>query len=30
VRGTYTDYAVLSEDELAPKPPSLTHVVGAS
>ncbi|XP_011038895.1 PREDICTED: reticulon-4-interacting protein 1, mitochondrial [Populus euphratica] len=26
VRGTYTDYAVLSEDELAPKPPSLTHV----
>ena len=30
VRGTYADYAVLSEDELAPKPPSLTHVVGAS
>ncbi|KAG5254752.1 PROTEIN AST1-RELATED [Salix purpurea] len=26
VRGTYADYAVLSEDELAPKPPSLTHV----
>lgn len=27
VRGTYTDYAVLSEDELTPKPLSVTHVV---
>ncbi|KAM5586155.1 hypothetical protein ABKV19_005187 [Rosa sericea] len=26
VRGTYTDYAILSEDELAPKPASITHV----
>ncbi|CAN1169423.1 Reticulon-4-interacting protein 1, mitochondrial [Linum perenne] len=26
VRGTYTDYAVLSEEELAEKPASLTHV----
>ncbi|KAJ9177848.1 hypothetical protein P3X46_013013 [Hevea brasiliensis] len=26
VRGTYTDYAVLSEDELTPKPISVTHV----
>ncbi|XP_021894731.1 reticulon-4-interacting protein 1, mitochondrial [Carica papaya] len=26
VRGTYTDYAVLSEDELTPKPLSVTHV----
>ncbi|KAJ4726379.1 Reticulon-4-interacting 1, mitochondrial [Melia azedarach] len=26
VRGTYTDYAVLSEDELTPKPASVTHV----
>lgn len=26
VRGTYSDYAVLSEDELVPKPPSVTHV----
>ncbi|KAH9310038.1 hypothetical protein KI387_037949 [Taxus chinensis] len=26
VRGTYSDYAILSEEELAPKPPSLTHV----
>ncbi|ERN14023.1 hypothetical protein AMTRI_Chr01g133380 [Amborella trichopoda] len=25
VRGTYADYAVLSEDELAPKPASITH-----
>lgn len=27
VRGTYTDYAVLSEDELTLKPVSVTHVV---
>lgn len=27
VRGTYADYAVLSEDELTSKPPALTHVV---
>lgn len=27
VRGTYADYAVLSEKELAPKPCSMTHVV---
>lgn len=27
VRGTYTDYAILSEDELTPKPASVTHVV---
>ncbi|XVF18762.1 hypothetical protein REPUB_Repub11eG0051200 [Reevesia pubescens] len=26
VRGTYTDYAILSEDELSPKPASVTHV----
>ncbi|KAM3320645.1 reticulon-4-interacting protein 1, mitochondrial isoform X1 [Capsicum chacoense] len=26
VRGTYTDYAILAEDELAPKPASLSHV----
>ncbi|XP_027928661.1 reticulon-4-interacting protein 1, mitochondrial [Vigna unguiculata] len=26
VRGTYTDYAILSEDEVTPKPDSLTHV----
>uniref|UniRef100_A0A0D6QR09 Enoyl reductase (ER) domain-containing protein n=1 Tax=Araucaria cunninghamii TaxID=56994 RepID=A0A0D6QR09_ARACU len=26
VRGTYSDYAILLEEELAPKPPSLTHV----
>ncbi|KAH0774550.1 hypothetical protein KY290_011687 [Solanum tuberosum] len=25
VRGTYTDYAILAEDELAPKPGSLSH-----
>lgn len=30
IRGTYSDYAILSEDELAPKPPSLTHVVSFS
>lgn len=28
VRGTYADYAVLSEDELTLKPVSITHVVG--
>jgi len=27
VRGTYTDYAILSEDEVTPKPDSLSHVV---
>lgn len=27
VRGTYTDYAVLSEEEVTPKPKSLSHVV---
>lgn len=27
VRGTYTDYAILPEDELAPKPESISHVV---
>lgn len=27
VRGTYTDYAILSEDEVTPKPKSLSHVV---
>ncbi|KAF8409171.1 hypothetical protein HHK36_005245 [Tetracentron sinense] len=26
VRGTYADYAILSEDELTPKPLSITHV----
>ncbi|KAJ7981789.1 Reticulon-4-interacting 1, mitochondrial [Quillaja saponaria] len=26
VRGTYADYAILAEDELTPKPESLTHV----
>ncbi|CAN6558210.1 unnamed protein product [Malus baccata var. baccata] len=26
VRGTYSDYAILSEEELAPKPSSVTHV----
>lgn len=26
VRGTYADYAILSEDELTLKPPSVTHV----
>ncbi|RDX69976.1 Reticulon-4-interacting protein 1, mitochondrial [Mucuna pruriens] len=26
VRGTYTDYAILSEEEVTPKPASLTHV----
>lgn len=28
VRGTYTDYAILSEDELTQKPESITHEVG--
>lgn len=28
VRGTYTDYAVLAEDELTPKPETISHVVG--
>lgn len=27
VRGTYADYAILAEDELAPKPASISHVV---
>lgn len=27
VRGTYTDYAILPEDELAPKPESISHAV---
>ena len=27
VRGTYTDYAILAEDELAPKPAPISHVV---
>ena len=27
VRGTYTDYAILPQDEVTPKPSSLTHVV---
>ncbi|KAG8055409.1 hypothetical protein GUJ93_ZPchr0001g33029 [Zizania palustris] len=26
IRGTYTDYAILSQDELTPKPSTLTHV----
>ncbi|XP_058100630.1 uncharacterized protein LOC131245300 [Magnolia sinica] len=26
VRGTYADYAILAEDELTSKPPSITHV----
>ncbi|PQM36001.1 reticulon-4-interacting protein 1 mitochondrial [Prunus yedoensis var. nudiflora] len=26
VRGTYADYAILSDEELAPKPASVTHV----
>ncbi|XP_042947322.1 reticulon-4-interacting protein 1, mitochondrial-like isoform X1 [Carya illinoinensis] len=26
IRGTYADYAILSEDELAPKPVGVTHV----
>lgn len=28
VRGTYVDYAILPEDELVPKPESISHVVG--
>lgn len=27
IRGTYTDYAILSQEELTLKPPSLTHEV---
>lgn len=27
IRGTYADYAILSEEELAPKPVAVTHVV---
>lgn len=27
VRGTYADYVILSEDKLAPKPSSMSHVV---
>lgn len=27
VRGTYADYAILSEDELTSKPVSISHVV---
>lgn len=27
VRGTYTDCAILPEDELAPKPESISHAV---
>lgn len=27
VRGTYTDYAILSEEEVTSKPDSLSHVV---
>lgn len=27
VRGTYTDYAILAEDELIPKPDTISHVV---
>jgi len=30
VRGTYTDYAILSEDELTLKPLSVSHVVHLS
>lgn len=30
VRGTYADYAILSEDELTPKPTSVPHVVCAN
>lgn len=30
VRGTYADYAILSEDELTPKPESITHIVRAA
>lgn len=26
-RGTYSDYAILGEEQLAPKPQSLSHVV---
>ncbi len=27
IRGTYTDYAILSQDELTSKPSTLSHVV---
>lgn len=27
VRGTYADYAILSHEEVTPKPDSLSHVV---
>jgi NADPH:quinone reductase-like Zn-dependent oxidoreductase len=27
IRGTYTDYAILSQDEVTAKPDSLSHVV---
>lgn len=27
IRGTYTDYAILSQDEVTSKPDSLSHVV---
>lgn len=27
VRGTYTDYAILAEDQLTPKPSTISHVV---
>lgn len=30
VRGTYTDYVILSEDELTIKPSTLSHVVSIS
>lgn len=30
VRGTYADYAILSEEELAAKPSSMTHMVSFS
>ncbi|KAJ7565464.1 hypothetical protein O6H91_02G062200 [Diphasiastrum complanatum] len=30
VRGTYTDYAILADEQLAPKPANLTHVAAAA
>lgn len=27
MRGTYTDYAILAEDQLTPKPSTISHVV---
>eukprot|EP00249_Psilotum_nudum_P015017 c25121_g1_i1 orf=220-1299(+) len=30
VRGTYSEYAILLDEQLAPKPPSLTHVEAAA